>query len=85
MQEVVKAALEESKGAISHAEHEVDKQLEDLRQIELQLQSPEAKENPVAARQMEDKAVAVQRDVQATVDTAQLKISQASLMLSRGR
>ena len=86
MQDIVKAALEKSKQAISHAEHEVDKQLEDLRQIELQLKSHESSEDPAVARQAEDKAVAIQRDVQATVDTAQLKVSQASLVMpSSGR
>ena len=85
VQEIVKASLEKSKEAISHAELEVGKQLEDLRQIELQLKSHEAKEDHAAARQAEDKAVAIQHDVQVTVNTAQLKISQASLMSSGGR
>ena len=81
----MEASLKKSKEAISHAELEVGKQLEDLRQIELQLKSHEAREDPAAARQAEDKAVAIQRDVKATVDTAQQKISQASLMSSGGR
>ena len=85
MQEIVEAALKESKETISHAEHEVDSKLDDLRQIELQLKSHEAKEDPAATRQVEDKAVAIKRDVQATMDTAQLKISQARLMSSGGR
>ena len=78
MQEIVEAALKASKEAITHAEHEVDTRLEDLHQIELQLKTHEAKEDPAATRQVEDRAVAIQRDVQATVDTAQLRISQAS-------
>ena len=82
VQEIVEAALKESKEAISH---EVDSKLEDVRQIELQLKSHEAEEDPAATRLVEDKAYAIKRDVQATVDTAQLKISQASLMSSEGR